>query len=300
MTQQRPRGVIAATATPLHADCSVDLPRLLAHCRALLEGGCDGINLLGTTGEATAFSVEQRLVVMRGVAESGMPVGRFLVGTGLPALDDTVRLTRAACELGYAGALVLPPFFYPDVPADGLVGYIGALVDRVAHPTLALYLYHIPQNTQVAWPVEVVAELRRRHGTTVAGLKDSAGDLAYARRVVAAVADFDVFPSSEAVLARAGAEGFAGCISATVNLTSRHAQVAWAEQGTPAGEAAGRKAADLRGIVAKHPLVAAVKAGLAARYADPAWARICLPMLPLAAEAAQRLQADFGAREAAA
>ena len=300
MTHQRPRGVIAATATPVHADFSVDLPRLVAHCRALLDDGCDGINLLGTTGEATAFSVEQRLAVMRGVAESGLPLGRFLVGTGLPALEDTVQLTRTACELGFAGALVLPPFFYPDVPAAGLVGYVGALIERIAHPSLALYLYHIPQNTQVAWPVAVVAELRQRHGATVAGLKDSAGDLAYARSIVAAVADFDVFPSSEAVLARAGAEGYAGCISATANLTSRHAQAAWAGQGTPAGVAAGQKAADLRGIVAKHPLVAAVKAGLAARYADPAWARICLPMLPLAAEAAARMQAEFEARAAAA
>ena len=71
------------------------------------------INLLGTTGEATAFSVEQRLAVMRAVADAGLPLERFMVGTGVPALADTVRLTRAACELGFAGALVLPPFFYP-------------------------------------------------------------------------------------------------------------------------------------------------------------------------------------------
>ena len=113
MTFPRPRGVIAATATPIDAEQRPDLPRLLRHCRALLDDGCDAINLLGTTGEATAFSVEQRLDVMRAVAEGGLPLDRFMVGTGLPALDDTVRLTRAACELGFAGALVLPPFFYP-------------------------------------------------------------------------------------------------------------------------------------------------------------------------------------------
>jgi 4-hydroxy-tetrahydrodipicolinate synthase len=182
-----------------------DLPRLLAHCRALLDEGCDAINLLGTTGEATAFSVEQRLDVMRAVAEGGLPLDRFMVGTGVPALDDTVRLTRAACELGFAGALVLPPFFYPQVPDDGLVAYVEALARRVDHPSLAIYLYHIPQNTKVPWPVEVVVRLRERLGATLVGLKDSAGDLAYARAVVAAVADFDVFPSSEAALGSADA-----------------------------------------------------------------------------------------------
>ncbi len=73
------------------------------------------------------------------------------------------------------------PFYYPDVPADGLVAYVGEVVRRAAHPKLALYLYHIPQNTGVPWPLEVVAELRWLHPQQVVGLKDSAGDLAYSR-----------------------------------------------------------------------------------------------------------------------
>ena len=156
-----------------------------------------------------------------------------MVGTGVAALDDTVRLTRAACELGFAGALVLPPFFYPQVPDDGLVAYVEALARRVDRPNLAIYLYHIPQNTQVPWPIEVVVRLRERLGATLVGLKDSAGDLAYARAVVAAVPGFDVFPSSEAALGSATADGFAGCISATVNLTAPLAQSAWARAGHP-------------------------------------------------------------------
>jgi len=300
MTAIRPRGVIAATATPVDGGGVPDLPRLLIHCRALLAGGCDAINLLGTTGEATAFSVEQRLAVMRTVAEGGLPLDRFMVGTGVPALADTVRLTRAACELGFAGALVLPPFFYPDVPDAGLVAYVDALIAAVEHPGLAVYLYHIPQNTKVPWPVAVVAKLRERHGERLAGLKDSAGDLAYSRAVVAAVPDLDVFPSSEAVLGMADADGFAGCISATVNLTAAEAQAAWSGQGTAAGAAAARKAADLRAIVARHPLVAAVKAGLAARYRDPTWARVCLPLQALAPEPAARLGEEFDRRAAQA
>jgi len=298
MTSPRPRGVIAATATPVDAEFRPDLGRLLRHCRALLDGGCDAINLLGTTGEATAFSVEQRLQVMRAVAEAGLPLQRFMVGTGVPALEETVRLTRAACELGYAGSLVLPPYYYPDVSDDGLVGYVDALVARVDHPALALYLYHIPQNTKVPWPLEVVARVRERHGNKVVGLKDSAGDLSYARAVVAAVAGFDVFPSSEASLGEASASGFAGCISATVNLTARESQVAWSAQGTPAGAAAVKKAAELRAIVARYPLVAAVKSVLAARYRDDAWTRVCLPLVPLAGERAAALKDAFERRAA--
>ncbi len=300
MTHRRLRGVIAATATPVHADFTPDPARLLAHCRALLASGCDAINLLGTTGEATAFSVEQRLAVMRAVAGSGLPLDRFMVGTGVCALEESVRLTRAACALGFAGALVLPPFYYPDAPGDGLAAYVDELVRRVADSRLAIYLYHIPQNTKVPWPLEVVARLRERHGATLAGLKDSAGDLAYARAVAQAIPDFDVFPSSEAALANARADGFAGCISATANLTAPHAQAAWAGQGTPAGEAAVRKAADLRALVARHPLIAAVKAVLAAQYADAHWARVCLPLQPLPTPAATSLCEALARRAAGA
>jgi len=171
-------------------------------------------------------------------------------------------------------------------------------VTRVDHPALAVYLYHIPQNTKVPWPLEVVARVRERHGDKVVGLKDSAGELSYARAIVAAVPGFDVFTSSEATLGEASACGFAGCISATVNLTARESQAAWSAQGTPAGRAAVKKAAELRAIVARYPLVAAVKSALAARYRDDAWARVCLPLVPLAGERAAALKDAFERRAA--
>ena len=149
------------------------------------------------------------------------------------------------------------------------------------------------------WPVEVVARLRERLGATLVGLKDSAGDLAYARAVVAAVPDFDVFPSSEAALGSAAADGFAGCISATVNLTAPFAQSAWAGQGTPAGAAAVRKA----GRAARDRLGASAdrrRQGGARRAATPTrrGRASALPLQPLAAEPAERLREALERRAA--
>jgi len=232
--------------------------------------------------------------------DAGLPLDRFMVGTGVCAFEDTVTLTHAAAELGFAGALMLPPFFYPDVPADGLIALVDELVRRAAHPRLALYLYHIPQNTGVAWPLEVVVRLRERHSGMLAGLKDSAGDLAFSRAVAAALPGFDVFPSSEASLGEANAAGFAGCISATVNLTAPQAQAAWADQGGATGAAALRKAADFRGPIARFPLVASVKAAHASRYRDDAWRRVPLPLRPLAAAQITALDASLAERLAQA
>ena len=172
------KGVIAAAATPLHDDLTIDLDALVAHCGHLLGGGgCDGINLLGTTGEATSFPVEQRLAAMRAVASSGLPLSRFMVGTGCAALDDAVTLTRAAKELGFAGALLLPPFYYKGIGAEDVAAYVGAVIDRVGADGLPLYLYHFPANSGVPYAPEAVRRLRGTYPDTVLGLKDSSGDL---------------------------------------------------------------------------------------------------------------------------
>lgn len=280
MSDSRLRGVIAATATPVSPDYAPDAERLVRHLRYLLDHGCDAINLLGTTGEANSFSLRQRLTIMGAVKQAGLPMDRFMVGTGVCSLEETVVLTQAAADLGFAGALVLPPFFYPGIEPAALVAYVDSLVARLKPGALSLYLYHIPQNTGVPWPVDVVTQLARRHGGLLRGIKDSAGDLAYARSVVAAARELSVFPSSEATLWDADKEGFAGCISATVNLTSADSQRAWTGQGKEASREAVARAAAARSTLARQSLVASIKAALAVLYKDPRWALTCLPLLP--------------------
>lgn len=278
------RGVIAAAATPLTGRLAIDLDGIIAHCRYLLgKGGCDGINLLGTTGEATSFSVDQRLEAMRAIAASGLPLSRFMVGTGAAALDDACRLTAEAKALGYAGALLLPPFYYKGIGADALVDYVTAVVERVGRDGLSLYLYHFPANSGVPYTPDAVARLRDRFPETLKGLKDSSGDLDYSGGLARALPGFDVFPSAEAAIGRASELGLAGCISATANVTGPFAQMAFTGKTEAEREAALAHAVRIRAEIAKFPLVAAVKETLAVLSGDPYWQRMMPPLAPLAA-----------------
>src|SRR4051812_25913115 len=110
-TSTRLRGVIAAIATPVTAKLEPDHDKFITLARRLLDGGCDGLNVLGTTGEATSFTVEQRMAVMSAAANAGLPLKRLIVGTGAAAIGDAIRLSRHAASLGFAGALLLPPFY---------------------------------------------------------------------------------------------------------------------------------------------------------------------------------------------
>ena len=288
------KGVIAAAATPIRDDLSIDLDRLVAHCRWLLgDGGCDGINLLGTTGEATSFSADQRVEAMRVVAKAGLPLDRFMVGTGAAALDDAVRLTAEAKALGFSGALLLPPFYYKGIDADGLVAYVETLVRRVGGDGLGLYLYHFPANSGVPYTPEIVARLRDALGETLRGLKDSSGDLDFSAGLAKSLPGFDVFPSAEASLGRAAELGFAGCISATANVTGPFAQAAWSGEG--AAKTEGLAAAiDIRAAIAKFPLVAAVKATLALMSGNAGWNRVMPPLTALTPAQNEALRGALG------
>ena len=278
------QGVIAAVATPLSDSLTIDHNRLVSHCRWLLgQGGCDGINLLGTTGEATSFSAAARIDAMQAIARSGLPLDRFMVGTGAAALEDAVRLTAEAKALGFAGALLLPPFYYKSIAADGLIAYVDAVIEQVGRDGLQLYLYHFPQNSGVPYDIAVVARLREVYPDVILGLKDSSGDLEYAAALTRNLKGFAVFPSAEASLGRAREFGFAGCISATANITGPFAQGAWSGTGNDADEGLAQ-AVEIRAAIAQFPLVASVKASLAFLTGEFTWRKVMPPLSPLSAE----------------
>jgi 4-hydroxy-tetrahydrodipicolinate synthase len=273
------QGVIAAVATAVDDKGEPDCARATALARFLLDNGCDGLNVLGTTGEATSFSLDQRKRVMTAYRDSGLPLDRLMVGTGAASVADAVALTRHAAELGFGGALVLPPFYYKGVPDDGLVAYIDTVVKATAQKPVPLYLYHYPQQSGLHWHVALVKRLLDSFGTRIVGLKDSSGDMNYAKEAAAISKSFDVFPSTEAVLLDARQGAFAGCISATANLNSDLCQLAWAKGDKAAHDAA----VTIRKLFDGRPLVSGVKSLLSHIHADPALARVKPPLAPFSA-----------------
>lgn len=286
-------GIFAAAATPLKADLSIDTDRLVRHCRWLLnEGGCDGVNLLGTTGEATSFSVEQRLDAMRAIAASGLPMDRFMVGTGAAALSDALRLTSGARELGFAGALLLPPFYYKDIDDESLYAYVARVIEG-AGGGFGLYLYNFPRLSMVPYPIPVVQKLAAAFPGALAGIKDSSGDFEHALALAENLPTIGVFPGSEAFLAKAPDAGFAGCISATTNVNGAIFAQGWKARDTEAGRAALQTASAIRDMVSRVPLIAAVKWVLAELQGDAEWRRVHPPLRGLTEAEWQGLRAQL-------
>jgi 4-hydroxy-tetrahydrodipicolinate synthase len=291
MSRTKLRGVIAAIATAVDPYGAPDSVRSVALARYLLANGCDGLNVLGTTGEATSFSIEQRKAVMSAYRDAGLPLDRLMVGTGAAATGDAIALTRHAAELGFAGALLLPPFYYKGVPDDGLLAYVERIIDASAERPIPIYLYHFPAQSGLPWHTGLIRRLLDRFGSRIVGLKDSSGDMNYAREAAGIARDFDVYPSTEAVLIEARAGHFAGCISATANLNADLCARAWKS----GDEEALAAAVSIRKLFDGKPLVSGVKAGLAHIHRDANWARVQPPLVAYGETARKEIAGAYDA-----
>jgi 4-hydroxy-tetrahydrodipicolinate synthase len=289
-------GVNAAALTPLHDDLSIDFDRMAAHCRWLLANGCNGLAILGTTGEANSFGVSERMELIEQLIARGIPPSVMLPGTGTTAITDTVLLTRHAARLGCRGALLLPPFFYKNPSEDGLFAYYSEVAGRVGGE-IKLYFYHFPAQSAVPITVGLIARLLRAFPGVFKGLKDSSGDFANTAAYVREFAQdgFEVYCGDDGALQSLLREGGAGCITAASNVGSAVSSVVYANWDTEIGAAAQVRLAAIRKAVTSAPLIPGLKALIARHTGDAGWSRIRPPHLPLPVQAQPALFDAFDA-----
>ncbi|WDR02177.1 dihydrodipicolinate synthase family protein [Devosia algicola] len=213
-------GVYCAAVTPVREDRSPDLPLFATHCERLIEHGCNGVALLGTTGEANSFGIIERQEILEYVVNSGIAPEKLMPGTGTCAIADTVALTRHALSLGVSRVVMLPPFYYKKPTDDGLFSAYSEVIERIGNDRLKIVLYHIPQMSSVPITASLVERLIKAYPQTVVGIKDSAGDLENMKSMVDAFPGFSVLAGADPLLLPLMEHGGAGCITATSNLVS--------------------------------------------------------------------------------
>ncbi len=286
----------AAVLTPMHADLSVDLDRMARHCLWLLANGCNGLGILGTTGEANSLGIDERIAVMEGLIERGVPARALLPGTGTTAIPDTVKLTRRAADLGCRGALLLPPFFYKNPSEDGLFAYFGEVASRLGGD-IQLYLYHFPAQSAVPVTVGLLTRLLHSFPGVFKGVKDSSGDIANTLSYVENFAKdgFEVYCGDDGALHQVLQAGGAGCITAASNVGSAVSAVVFANWDNELGAQAQVTLSAIRKAVTSAPLIPGLKSLIARHTGDATWTRIRPPHLRLTPAAESPLFAAFDA-----
>lgn len=297
----RPR-LVAAIATPIDADGAPDTPLLATHARRLLDEGCDAIALFGTTGEGPCFAMSQRTGTLDAMLAAGLPPERLFVSVSGMAMANVVTMARHALAHGVRDLLLMPLFFFRDQASEEAVyRYYAEIIARAGDARLCLWLYHFPAIAGVGVAPDVVARLAAGFPETIAGIKDSAGNLddtlALARRFPALRVMTGTEVHAPAVIAAGGAGTLCGLANVMPRLLRRLID-------TPDPAERARLTAEVQALdellAAAGPFVPALKAVIAGQSGEPRWRRVMPPLAPLDEAAAADLAARFQARLAGA
>jgi 4-hydroxy-tetrahydrodipicolinate synthase len=298
-----PRGVFCASLTPLDAELAPDHARFVAHSRYLLNEGCDGIALLGTTGEANSFSVGERTALLEAAVRNGIAPSRLLPGTGVAALSDTIALTRHALSVGVDTVVMLPPFYYKGVSDDGVYASYSEVVQRIGDARLRIVLYHIPQMSMQPISHALIERLRAAYPPIFVGIKDSSGDFANMTAMVERFPGFSVLTGADPLLLPLLRKGGAGCITATSNLVARDLAYVYRHfrdrDDDAALAAAQARVVKARELVSRFPQMPSLKAIVSERTGHAGWQRFRPPLESLPASQVKELLANAGALAAA-
>ncbi|MBB3065320.1 dihydrodipicolinate synthase family protein [Limibacillus halophilus] len=290
MAQHAPfSGVLSPVLTPFDRNLNPDTDRFVDFCKRLLAEGCNGLAVFGTTSESNSLGVDEKQALLEALVAGGVDPAALMPGTGLSALTETVRLTKAAVHAGCGGVLLLPPFYYKAINDEGLFTYTSEVIQRVGDSRLKIYLYHIPPVAVVGWSLPLIERLMKTYPETIVGLKDSSGDWNNTKAVLDAFPGFGVFCGSEIFLLDTLRNGGAGSITATANINARairHLYDHWQDSNADAlqaGVTAFRKA------LQQKPAIPAMKALLAHAEGQESWRAVRPPLQALNAEEGRQL-----------
>ncbi len=282
------QGVFAAVLTPLDHHYQIKLEDIPPLFDFLADRGCHGALLFGTTGEGPSFSVDERILLMRIAAQwrKTRPDFRLLVGAGTPSLEETCQITRAAFDLGMDGVVALPPYYYRNVPDEGLYLWFSQVIQRSVPKGRAFFGYHIPKLTGIPLSLGLLERLKETFPDRFAGIKDSSADQDHARALGEKFGDdLLVLNGTDPLFSLALEHHASGCITALANLRSTDLRKVWdAYQMAEKEDLAQERLRAIRAVTDRFaPAPPTLKFLIANGFQQPSWS-VRPPLLELSQE----------------
>lgn len=281
--------VLTALVTPMHDDGSLDLSGAARLASALVDAGCDGIVVSGTTGESPTTSDAEKEGLVRAVVEAVGDRAHVVAGVGTYDTHHTVELARQAEKAGAHGVLVVTPY-YSKPTQEGLFQHFTSAADATGLPVM---LYDIPPRSVV--PIETATLLRLAEHTRIVAVKDAKGDPFAASDVIART-DLAYYCGDDALnlpLLSVGAVGMVSVV-AHVAAESYKAMVEAVDAGdlVTARQIHQQLIPAVRGIMTRGPGVVMAKAAmhLGGQIASRT---VRLPLVPATDDEVEQLRSDL-------
>jgi 4-hydroxy-tetrahydrodipicolinate synthase len=206
------QGIYAASMSIFNRDLSLNIEKTVRHAEKLIEQGCHGVAIFGSTGQAQLISVGEKITLLNLLSRSKYK-NKYLIGTGLNSLSETINLMRVSSSLNFNNFLIMPPAYYKYGDKE-VIDFYSRVVE--AMPDSRIVLYNFEKLCGYKFSIECVEELVKKFPKQIIGVKDSSYNLYEYLKID----NFSVLPGSESKLLKGLELGCAGIITATCNVTA--------------------------------------------------------------------------------
>jgi len=214
-------GAYCAVLTPVNNNLSVNNNLHLRHCQSLMQKGLDGLTIFGTNGEASSFSINQKIHSIEFLLENRIDASNLIIGSGAASLEDAMELTNFSVKIGAKASLLIPPFYFKSVTDDGVISYYRNVIEQTGDNNFKFLLYNIPQHSGVTINFNIIENLLKLYPNNVVGLKDSTGNMDNMLKTIKYFNNFAVFCGNGAMALHTTKRGGAGAITGDANITAR-------------------------------------------------------------------------------
>lgn len=206
--------LVAAMVTPFTADGHVDFDATAALATKLVDDGCDGLVVSGTTGETSTLEDSEKEDLYRVVAETVGDRARVIAGTGTNHTSHSVEMARRAERAGAHAQLVVTPYYNKPTQA-GVLAHFHAVAEA---SDLPIMIYDIPGRSAI--PITTETMLRLADHPKIGALKDAKADFAAVTRVLAST-DLDVYSGDDGLTLPWMAAGAVGVVSVSAHVATK-------------------------------------------------------------------------------
>tara|TARA_Y100000591_G_scaffold248134_1_gene219236 strand:- start:1279 stop:2130 length:852 start_codon:yes stop_codon:yes gene_type:complete len=234
----------------LNSDLSLNIEKTINHAEKLIDQGCHGTAIFGSTGQAQLISISEKIKLLNNLSDSKYK-DKYLIGTGLNSLNETINFMKIAESLSFKKFLIMPPAYYKYEDKDVLKFY-SKIVEAV--PNCLIVLYNFEKLCGYKFSVECVEELVKRFPKQIVGVKDSSYNLFEKLRLK----NFSLLPGSESKLLKGLELGCSGIITATCNVTAQLARRVYDDFYTGKDQVYNQKLIDVRNAFEKYNLISAL------------------------------------------
>ena len=241
------KGIYAASMSVLNENLTLNIDKTIDHAEMVIDQGCHGAAIFGSTGQAQLIPISEKINLLNKLATNKYK-DKYLIGTGLNSLGDTINLMRVAKSLNFEKFLIMPPAYY--LYGDNeVIDFYSKIVEAI--PESKIILYNFEKLCGYKFSIECVKELVKRFPNQIVGVKDSSYNLFENLKLD----NFSVMPGSESKLLKGLELGCSGIITATCNATAVLARKVYDDFSNGTTQTVNEKLCEVRGEFEKYNLI---------------------------------------------